>query len=209
MIESRDEAVVVVRAELIGEVVRRRAGTVRQRIQCQVVARHHVDALVGDEVIREPLPRIGAARGGERIVDGAVELGEIAAAHLLGRHGVGRRFRLDVAQVLEGQHEEGVIAEDRTGQRSGDAVVLAGRLLRAGALGQQRRGAARIAAVEVRGSAFDVVRAGAEGEVHRRAGGVADRGVEGVRLHSVFGDGVGGGREADHAAVVARIGIVR
>ena len=73
VVDLGDKAVVIVRAELIGEIVGNDAGTVREGIEGGVILGYGVDAGGIDDVAGKRLARVRAAAGGEGIVDDAGE----------------------------------------------------------------------------------------------------------------------------------------
>src|SRR5439155_24293102 len=97
--------------------------------------------------------------------------------------------------MLEGEHEECAVAQDRTGKGAQRSVVLASRFRSSGAFAQKGSRRSRVAPVVVPGGSFDGVRAAAQRQIDGRSGRVARLRIESVRLHFVFGNGIRWWRE--------------
>ena len=204
MIDAAHAGVVVVRPQLIREVVAHRPWTIGQRVVRRVGRRHAIDPSGWDLIVRERRSRAAGGHRG-RIEDLIAELAEVAASHRLGRDGVGRRLGLHIPQVLERGHEERAVPHHRSAERAGVAVVLARRLRPVVADGEQRCRGAAVAAVEVAGRQVQRVGPALHGEIDHRPRGVAALRVERVGLHLELFDRVGRRREP-HAARVRHVG---
>ncbi len=149
---------------------------VRLRIELgQDVGRRRVPATGRDDVARERL-------AGQRVVDGAVDLGEVALAHL--RRGHGREVGLagPDAQALVVGEEERLVLDDRPAEGGAELVLREVRLRAAGLVQEEVVRIEAIVAQELEHAAVEVVRARLDLQVHDAAERLTELGRVGAGL---------------------------
>ena len=160
------------------------ARLVRERPILHVLARDAADPRGRHDVAGEGLAldaAVGAAHGGGRVVDGDAggeQLGEVAVAHLLGRHrelaGLGEL----VVEPFDGGEEERPVLQDRPAGEAAEPVVAHRRLRPTRVFEEEVVLRQLVVAVVPVALALEGVGAALDHDVHRGARGVALLGVE-------------------------------
>ena len=176
------------------------AGRVRLRIKLrQDIARNGVDAGRRDDVAGERLAR-------DRVVDEAVQFGEIPGTHGHRRHSGQERLPEQLAVPLVVGEKEGPIAEQRTTERAAELVLLEVRLGAAGAVVEEVVGVERVVAVELESAPAHDVGARLDLQIHHAAERAAELGRVGRGLQLELVEGVH--TREDHHRLQPRLVVV-